>query len=253
MRTLIIVTLCFISACFVCAQDPTRISGFIQTGVANKYIGRPGILFYDGEVWTNEARIKLGSYYSGFWSSTAIAHDPLLGDFGDELQLYVGVEKTFTHVKLDLRATYMLLSKFNQSDDDRFLFDSRADFISVPFITPYVGARYFGSVTEDIPEGGWFVWAGLKRTQPLFSSFVKEKKVSLTGDIHVAYSDGALHREAGIIYGRGSLSLDIPLTQNLTLTGNVLRQIPSGDQTGMPGDYIRKEETVWSVNLKLAF
>lgn len=253
MKTLI--SLFILSFAPYLKAEEDKWSILIQTCYATKYVGKPGILFYDGPVWVNEFKIKHNptSLYGGVWDSLSFADDPSLGDYGDEINCYFGYEKSFEYVRFDIRANYIALSQLNQAYDDRFAIDLRAEALSLKYIIPYFSTRYFGRFTDDISEGGWFVWMGIKGSLPLFKVANHEKKMTLLGDIQVAYSDGALARDVGIIYGRATLSLDIPVRDHISVVPSVTYQLPSGDQTGGTEDYAKKPETIWSIAVKLTY
>lgn len=210
----------------------------IKNGVMSEYLAKPGITLHDNPVTVNEVTASYGEWYAGMWSSFGMTDARLSGDFGDEVDFYAGLRGESGILRLDLSGNYFMLNELSHTDDDQVTFDVRLDMPKVKLVQPYFAARYFGGVGESSPEHGWFMWWGATRRQSLpFRLPRRRGNAFLDIDAQVAYSDGALRREPGIIYGRFSVGTGIPVSKQTTLRPVYILQVPSGDQTGHRGDY----------------
>src|SRR3989344_6043089 len=85
-------------------------------------------------------------------------------------------------------------------------------------------------------------------------SFAASKGKSIAQDRSAgAYSDGALNREPGIIYGRLSVSTDIRINRQVNMRPVYIFQLPSGDQTGRRGDYTDGPRSVFGLVFSAKF
>lgn len=222
----------------------------LSTGVNSQYLAKPGMVLYNRPIWENNFVISYrDSYYAGSWIPVGLNDRGLKHkkDFGDELQLFAGVKNNWRFLKSDLRFNYFVLNDFRKSRDDLWVFDGWLDF-NVPLATPYLYVRYFGEVGRKSPERGWFYWVGLKRNQSL------SDKVSLNLNALLAFSDGALSRDPGFIYGRLLTSVDVRISQKVSLSPFLTIQVPAGGQRGRRNDYTdQKEKMAVGVNLNFNF
>ncbi|MDD5318497.1 MAG: hypothetical protein PHF79_01600 [Candidatus Pacebacteria bacterium] len=205
---------------------------------------------------TNEITIAYRDWYVDAWQSIGLGNNKRLGNSGDEVDLGLGWSHSYDYVKLSVQMSYFILSQFRTAADDRPVFDVRADFLKVPVVQPYVAARWMGRFTQTVKEGGWFYWLGARRVQPLGFSIIKGSgQVKFNLDASIVFSDGALERTGGLVYGRMCGTLDIPLSKNLSLMPSIIWQIPSSTQRGtsISKCYDSHQEIAYSLGMQLKF
>jgi hypothetical protein len=219
----------------------------VKAGIQDRYVNKAGMVLYDAPIVQNEIVANLGGFYTGLNSMTSLGSEKY-GKFGKELDFNFGYKRAigaghFWNPTADLTLSYYILGDWAQSDDDRFIVDLRLEFTKVPVIHPYVAFRYFGSVGEATKDGEFF-WLGISRNQPLgIKPFGGE--LSLRADASFAFAtDGSLGREGGFVYSRIQVSLNVPISKNLSLNPFCMVQIPAGDQNGRKGDFVGGVEEV---------
>ncbi|MFA6601298.1 MAG: hypothetical protein WCT02_00320 [Candidatus Paceibacterota bacterium] len=212
-----------------------------KSGVQSRYIGKQGLMLFDGPVTINEVIVQKGSWYVGVWNSTALASKKH-GKFGNETDFTIGYRKQIGSTNsiwfptVDCSLSYFVLCDWSTANDDRPIADLRLEFSRIPYVQPYVAFRYFGSLSH-VTEDGWFFWVGLKRDQPLgVKLFSRELRLNI--DSCLAFStEDSFGREGGFIFGRVHASLQIPLTKRFALNPFCMVQVPSGDQRGGKEDF----------------
>ena len=118
------------------------------------------------------------------------------------------------------------LKALSHSKDDLWFADIRLDLVKFKAIQPDVFARHFEPMPGNTLGAGWFVWFGAKRNQDLGFGLTKAGHIQAIFDASIAYSDGALSREAGLVYGRGAIQLKVPLAKTIDLCPQAFIQIP---------------------------
>lgn len=241
--------LAVLTPCFIASAEDGEWKFNLSTGVTSQYLAKPGMVLYNRPIWENIFVFSLNQYYGGFWTSAGLndrgIHHKF--DFGDEIDLFGGFRYEFKILKIDLRASYFALNNFRNSHDDLWVIDSWLD-LKTPLLTPYLYIRYFGEVGSESPERGWFYWVGVKKNLPL------SDKISFNLNSSLAFSDGALRRDPGFIYGRIFTVANIKINDKVSLSPFLVIQIPAGGQHGKPTDYTdKREKFMFGVSLNINF
>ena len=242
------------AALSVAVAEDSKPAFTIKTGVASKYINKMGMNLYDGPVFTSEVIVSYRDFYADVWVSRGLGDERRLGRAGNEVDFGLGWAHQYDWCKVDFRISYFVIGKPSQSYDDRWVVDGCIDFNKVPIVQPYVAVRYIDRLTRKISEGGWFWWVGARRIQPLGFALGKDlPQVKLIGDTSIMFSDGALGRTEGFVYGRLCGSLEIPVTKNVSLVPTVMYQMPSSMERRTVKCYNNHEELVFSGLLQCTF
>lgn len=223
-----------------------------HTDFRSKYLGKTGQVFYDNPIMVNDVSVSYGDFYAGLWVSTALGGESYGSTFGDEFDLYAGWGHTYGWVRFQLSAAYFAIKDLDRLKDDIWIVEPEVSFPEFPLIQPYVAVRSFGQVSSESPEDGWFVWPGVRRTQPLgFRVGTDEAKLNL--DFVTAYSDGAFGKDPGWVFARLSASFPIQISRQLAFTPNVVYQIPFSSQEKHRFPYTTRDEAVANVSFRWMF
>lgn len=234
-------------------QADQEVKWSVTTTFLSEYLARPGFDLYDEPVSQSEIVVAYRGFYIGSWFSQGLAQSQVF-NYNQESQTYLGFKKALYSVTLDGSIRYDAFKELSSVRDDLLMVDLRADFTKVPFVQPYVTARYFQAVAADKPGSGWFVWFGARRIQDLGFSMTKAGHVSFVADASIAYSSGALSRDSGWVYGRLLAQANIPLRKGFMITPQLLTQFPL-DERGF-GHRSYTDGTikfVWGVSLNYKF
>lgn len=231
------------------AQEDTLLSGSFTTQFNTAYIGKIGEVFHRGPTTVNYLDINIGSDWTAeIWTSTNLGGEPYNTTYGDELDLFLTWHRSFNDIRVSLTGAYFFLVDLGRLDNDLWIGEAEVSCTKWAYFQPYLCTRYFGQVSEKSAERGWFGWAGIRGTYPTGIHQVK-----LTLDLSAAYSDGALGRTPGLVYGRAVVGLPIKVSKRVTLTPSILLQSPIGDQREQPLRYTDRKEAVGTLALSFTF
>jgi hypothetical protein len=223
-----------------------------ETQIRSEYLGKIGIVFYDKPIMVNDITLSYGDFYAGTWISTGLGGDTYGSTFADEFDLYAGWGHTYGWIRFDLTGAFFFIKDLDRVKNDIWIAEGEVSFPKVPIVQPYLAVRSFNQVSSESPERGAFAWFGLRRLQPL-GLHLHEKELKLKLDLLTAYSDGALHRNPGWVFGRVTVGLPLPISKHLTLTPSVLYQIPIGDQVHQQRPYTVHNEIVGALSARWVF
>ena len=251
MKKLLLVTvfgLCLITAAHAADQKVTWIT---STGVQSEYLAKIGVILSDSPVSISFVEANYKDFYGGLWNATTLGGDEYGTTYGDEWDIYGGWAHTFGPVKLNLSAAYFAMTELDETSDDMWVTDQELSLPKMPFVQPYIASRYFGSVGSSWREG-WFVFGGLRKSITL-GQWTAKRPVALNLEASTAYSAGALRDFTGFVYGRFTTSLDIPLSKSVTLSPNLVYQIPASGQRNNPNGFTDRNKFVFGGKITWIF
>jgi len=243
-----------ISAQVTLAADTTLylIGGTWDTQFRSEYLGKIGKVFYDKPIMVNDISLSYGDFYAGTWIATALGGERYGSTYGDEVDLYAGWGHTYDWVHVQVTAAYFAIKDLGNLKNDLWIVEPEVSLPKVPIVQPFVAVRSFDQVTSESPKPGWFVWTGVRRTQPLgFNIWRNEAALSL--ESMTAYSDGALGGNPGFVFTRLTIGFPIVLGKHFTITPGILYQMPIANQEHNSHPYTTHNEVVGSVSLRWNF
>jgi hypothetical protein len=212
-------------------ESPSRpVTWTLTNSVYSEYLARPGFVLYDKNtpVWQSELVARGKSIYAGVWSSVGLEPSPTMRP-RKEFQLYLGLNKPYKWITLDGNIRYDVFKDLSLSRDDLLMLDGRMEFTRVPVVKPYIAVRHFRCLGLAKPDSGWFVWFGFRRMQDLGIK-TKAGQVRAAFDASVAYTEGALSRDPGWVYGRLLSQIMIPWNERLMIVPQLMIQTPFDKQ-----------------------
>ena len=225
------------------------LSGSFTTRFNTAYIGKIGTAFYRSPTVTNMLDINIGKDWTAeLWSSTALGGEGYGKTHGDEIDLLVTWHHQFKDFKVSLTGGYFAIKDLSDFKNDLWIAEAEVSYSKYAYFQPYISARYFGRFTSKSPDDGWFVWAGVRGS---FKTVIPRTK--LTADVSIAYSDGALGRDAGLVFSRVTIGLPIKASKKFTITPSVLLQAPIGNQRSYLHRYTDRNEVVGSLGFSFGF
>jgi|GEM_PF-3537559 len=218
----------FLALLFMSSEaQAERFSGSFSSGVDSEYLVKPGFIVYNKPMWWNNLRLEYDGWYVNLWGSLGI--DSERGTFGDEGDITIGKKFTAAGCNIDISGSYFALADIGEYSNDLYIFDAHANFPEkIPWITPWVAARYFGSVGENSPRAGWFGWVGFERLQPLgFQLPLQDQEFAVNFDAWAAFSmGGAFGGDAGPVYTRLKASTKIIINEDNFITPWIMWHAP---------------------------
>lgn len=225
------------------------LSGSFTTKLNTAYIGKIGTVFYRSPTSVNILDINIGKDWTAeLWSSTALGGEGYGKTHGDEIDLLVTWHHQFRDFKVSLTGGYFAIKDLGDFKNDLWIAEAEIVYTKYAYFQPYVSARYFGQITSKSPDTGWFGWAGVRGS---FKTGIPRTK--LTTDVSIAYSDGALGRDAGLVFCRAVIGLPIQVSKRMTITPSVLLQTPIGSQRSNLHRYTDRNEVVGSLAFSIGF
>lgn len=226
-----------------------KFSGNWETAFTNMYLGIVGIAVKEEPQLQSQLTLKYGddrsAWYGSFWMTNSLRDRE---GFTDEIDVGVGYQRYFEHVTVDGRVSYFAFNDLEEPETDQFVIDFKVALEKVPVVKPYFQFRYFGEIGSQSPDGGFFAFAGLSRSQSLgFSLPWAESKQSLNLGVESLWSFGALGRDAGYVGTKLSASTPIPLTKRSYLTPSVTYLLSAGGQDGGTGDFVDGNKLVYGL------
>ncbi len=224
-------------------------SGSFTTKFNTEYIGKIGTVFYRSPTVANSLDLNMGKDWTvQLWSSTALGGEGYGETRGDEIDFSLMWRHQFGDFKFSLTGCYFVINDLDYFSNDVWIAEAELSYTKYKYFQPYFQARYFGQVTPKSPDDGWFGWVGFRQSFNMGSPRIK-----LTTDVSIAYSDGALGKDKGLVYGRAVIGLPIQLRKNVTLTPSVLLQTPIGNQRGHSLRYTDRNEVIGSLAVSFRF
>jgi hypothetical protein len=209
----------------VCEKDPVRFSLSTSTGM--KYLGLADEMLSQHPVQQTSFTAFLPcGIYAGAFNSASIAHNDDHPDYGNEVDITLGLNALIKGNAFNINGTYVDLSPLTQiPTGDVFQFSERVS-RTLPLgkkqsIAPYIWLREVMPVRGPTPIGGWFGHGGAV-FQRSFGS-----KVSNAIDLSTVWDSGALGNNPGLIgtatdtlsWKRGEhISLQLPINVQTPLT-----------------------------------
>ncbi len=211
----------------------------------SKYLATVGSVISDQLSFVNDVTISRGNYYVGIWNATGLDHGVYGKTYKDEWDPYVGWGFQNGSIRYEIAAVYFLIADFSRSNDDLWVIDQTLKFRSIPGITPYLKIRDFNRVGTHSPGGGWFLWVGVNRIQPI-------GQLKFDIDLSAAYSDGPLGKDPGSVFYRLTNSLHIPVSKSITVTPTLYYQVPTRFQGKALHSFVKGTEFVWGISASYA-
>lgn len=214
------------------ARSSLAVDGSISTGVDSQYLPRPGFVAYNKPISWTSVYLEHGGWYGNIWGSLGI--DSERETYGDEVDLTLGKKFGVAGCAVDLSGSYFIFSKFKDFGDDLWVFDGRVDLPNkIPWATPWMAIRYFGSTGSEGSRSGWFGWVGVSRNQPLgFVLPTQKEELALNLDAQAAFSfGGAFGGAAGPVYARLNASTSFDLPFGIQFNPYVMWQVPIQDES----------------------
>jgi len=233
------------------AETP-EISYTLKTGVASKYLGQIGAVFYDDPVSVTDVSVGYIDWYAGIWTSTGLGGTKYGETFGDEIDFYAGWAHNFGQVRIDIMSSYYTIANLDRIADDLFALEAEMSLPRFPLLEPYVRVRYLGEVGALSPKSGFFLFGGVRKYLT-FGTGASDRAYGLLLQLSTAYAAGALRDSKGFVYGRFTSALDLPLSKHLTLTPSVIFQVETPGQRNDPNAFTRRTETVFRIDLRYNF
>ncbi len=231
------------------AGDSYPLTGSFTTILNSAYMGKICAVFYRGPTTVNYLDVNFGDHWTlELWSSTGLGKEKYGSTYADEFDIFLNYHRRFSDFKFSLTAAYFFLKDLNDLQSDMWIVDGEVSYAKYDYFQPYVNVRYFGQVSDKSFERGWFVWAGIRGSYP-----TPLKQVKLTLDASVAYSDGALGKDAGLVYGRTVIGLPVALSKRVSFTPSILLQAPLGNQRNSFLRYTDRNEAIVSAALSVSF
>ena len=249
-KSLLFIMLCACISLQAQAADQ-GVTWVASTSVQSEYLGRIGPIFSEDPISVNFVEVGYKGFYGGIWNSTSLGGSKYGTTYGDEWDVYGGWAHKFGPFKLDLSASYFTLAQLNKISDDMWIAEQELSIPGMPFVQPYIRARYFGSV-DDYWRSGWFVFGGLRKSVPFGHSFAS-RPFSLNIDVSTAYAAGGIRDFTGFVKGRLTTSLDIPLSKRVTLSPNLIYQVAAPGQRNDPNGFVKGNDLVYGLSLKWIF
>lgn len=253
---ILIAVFVFVSTCFcgtnsLAAEDGVWSFGF-ETQVRSEYLAKIGLVLYDKPIVVNDISVSYDSFFGGVWNATALGNESYGSTFGDETDLYVGWAHQYDWIKFKTLGSVFFLKHLSLIKDDIWILEQEVSFPKVPIFQPYVTGRIFGEISDSSPERGAFLWAGLRRSQPLGFNLAGEP-AKLNFDWMNGYSDGALHRDPGFVFSRVTFELPLKISKNLELVPSALFQVPIFGQASHDRSYTKRNEAEMQIALRWRF
>ncbi len=223
-----------------------------ETQFRSEYMGKVGIVFYDKPLMVNDVSASYGDFYAGLWVSSGLGGERYGSTFSDEYDLYAGWGHTFDWVRFQLTAAYFAIKDLDRLGNDLWIVEPEVCFPKFPVVKPYVAVRKFSQISSESPDPGWFVWPGVRRSQPLWFD-IGEMPARLNLDLMGAYSDGTFDRTPGWVFIRLTAGLPIAIGKHLTVTPSVLCQVPIDGQQNNPKPYTTQTEILGQLSLRWKF
>lgn len=214
----------------------------IKNSLVSKYLGTIGVVISDDPSFVNDITVSKGNYYAGIWTATGIGHGPYGRTFKDELDPYIGLSHSFGPLKYEITAIYFAIANLGKMNDDLWVIDQQLSSSGFHGFKPYVVLRCFNRVGSQSPEGGWYLWAGVRREQSV-------GRYKLNIDMLTSYSDGPLGKNPGQVYYKTVLNSPIPISKSVILTPTISYQVPTSQQRKSEFPFARKSEFVFGVTL----
>lgn len=242
--------LCLAQETLQAAESPLTWSWEAQ--FRSEYLGKIGAVFYDKPIMVNDVGVSYEDLFAGLWVSSALGGERYGSTFGDEFDIYAGWGHTYDWVRFQLTTAYFAINDLGNLKNDVWIVELEMSLPNVPLVQPYAAVRCFNQVSSQSPEGGWFLWLGMRRTQPLGFNIAKEPAV-INLNLMTAYSDGAFKANPGWVFARLEAGLPIKAGKNLTITPKILWQTPIGGQEKHTSPYTTKDEIVGTLALHWRF
>ena len=223
-----------------------------ETQVRSEYIGRIGVVFYDKPLLVNDITLSYGDFNVGVWNSTGLGGQKYGSTFADETDLYVGWGHTYDWIRFQVVGAYFFIKDLDNLKNDLWIVEPEISLPKVPFVQPYLSIRSFNQVTSESPGSGWFTWVGLRRTQPL-GFRIGQQDMSLKFDLMAAYSDGALGKDPGPVFGRLTVGMPVGITKHLTAMPSILWQTPIDNQEKHRRPYTTQDEVAGYLSFRWVF
>ncbi|TAK96859.1 hypothetical protein EPO05_00725 [Patescibacteria group bacterium] len=193
----------------------------VEVAYFSQYIGPFGATYYDkGVVQADLGFVHPSGFHVDVWGSYS-SDGGWNSDFGDELDLIVGVTKTLGPIEIDLGAAYYDLLKVGKLDSE----DVYGATLKVSAPETLLGLTPFVAVEVDFPygEGGVLYQAGISR------SFLEHFEASLLANGH----NGAFGIKSELVSSaRASLSASFELV-GIEIKPEVSYQRGFGGDDGM--------------------
>ncbi len=230
------------------AETPS-LSGSFTTKYATGYPGKIGVMFSRDPVLVNSLDINVGEDWTfEIWSSTSLGKEKYGDTFGDEIDLFAMWHHTYGNIRLSATAGYFAIKDLDELDNDLYILEGEVSYVECSYLQPYLCTRYFGELTSKSPETGWFLWAGVRG-----SLDIGIPRTKVTYDLSGAYSDGALGRTPGLVFGRAVIGLPVQVSERVTFTPSILLQTPFPGQRSNAFRYTDQNEVVGSFAFSVAF
>ena len=251
MKTLLVCMLATLTAA-TSVRSEDKLSGSFKIGIASQYLARVGTVLDTNPIMIGELSLGYGDWYGGVWSSTDLSGHHKYGSiYGDEIDVYLGWAHTFDWIKIDLSTTYYALAKLDHQSDDMWVFEPEVSFPKFWFVEPYLRARYFGEVGTLSPKGGMFYFAGIRKK--VCVGKIRSRPCLMNFDVSTAYAGGALKDFTGFVYGRITASVDIPISENWTLSPSIIYQVATPGQRNNPQGFTNGNKLVEGISLSYRF
>lgn len=181
--------------------------------------------------------------YATIWHSTDFDSDPS-GDYGDELDYYLGWAGNVGPVSLDVGFSYFdAIELFRGAKDDTFYLYARVGktFESkTGSYTPFLKGNLYINGRGSEVEGGTVVTAGLEYEPPLPIEWL-----SLPARFQIGYDDGAFGNDNGFISGF-ALEANWQVSERFSITAPIL-------QVSIPLTTHDERETEWVIGGGIVF
>ena len=230
-------------------------SGFAETAVTNNYVVLPGAVVDHNPRLETQLTLRYGDAQSAWYGNIWVS-DPLVSrdtkDFGDEVDLSLGYQRTFEQLQLDTKLGYFAFKDLTDIKNDRLVFDLKLTLHHMPVVQPYIKMRYFGELNDHSAPGGFFFLVGASRHQPLgFTLPWSQSEQTLDFGIDTGWSGGAFNKDAGYVYTRLWLSPKVDLSKQWYLQPSASYQWSAASQQGRPSDYADGNQ--WMFKLAVGF
>ncbi len=217
-----------------------------------KYLGTIGSVIYDHPIIVNEATVSMQSEYAGIWNATHLGPGAYGKTYGDETDLYAGWLHRFGAVTYDVTALYFIIADLRRINDDLFVIDQKITLSALRALTPYIKLRSMNAVGRSSPEGGWFFWAGVSRSQDI-GPRIRSRPIRIDCDGSVAYSDGPLGKSPGPVFARITMDLNLPISRRFACMPSIVWQRPLGNQAHLRHPFTNSNQLVWGITVVSKF
>jgi hypothetical protein len=208
------------------AEDEPWVTGSWETTVNSRYLAFPGMPIHDEPTVENQLTLNFNSgLYAILWGLVPFNQTE---GFKGEVDLYAGYDHLFfdDRLKLGLEFDYFALNDpFEKGKDDQWAIVFKASLPKTPLVTPYLWVKKYGEFSDASPEGGMFYFVGLTRHQPLWFKLPgSTENQALDLEARIAWADGAMWTEPGLVFSRFMVSTEIKLTEAWSMAPSFVYQ-----------------------------